>query len=138
MGTFTPLISNARVVAVDVAHRRLTVTLPSTQTVSVRMGLHGPADGLRVNHPAMPGRGTEGIVLFPFGDNRNGVWICSLYVQQMDALTSDTDQFLEYNSHRSGHWRMLDGQGNFTESFADGSSLVVGCGAARSATYGPE
>jgi len=61
MGTFTPLVSNARVIAVDPARRRLTVTLPSTQTVSVRMGVHGPADGLRVSHPAMPGRGTEGI-----------------------------------------------------------------------------
>lgn len=135
MGNRTPLVSNARVIAVDPLHRRLTVTLPSTQVVIVRMGISGPADGLRVSHSAMPGRGTEGIVLFPAGDNRNGIWICSLYVQQMDALTNDTDPFMEYNSHWSGHWHMLDGQGNFTEAFADGSFLQVGAGTAAPQTF---
>jgi phage baseplate assembly protein gpV len=129
------MISNARVIAVDVPERRLTVTLPSGQLVSVRMGIHGPADGLRVSHPAMPGRGTEGVVLFPAGDNRNGIWICSIYAQQMDALTTTTDQFLEYNSHWSGHYHLLDGQGNFTESFADGSFLQIGTTTAPPVTY---
>jgi phage baseplate assembly protein gpV len=131
----TPTISNARVIAVDVPQRRLTVTLPSGQLVSVRMGIHGPADGLRVKHDAMPGRGTEGVVLFPGGDNRNGIWICSIYAQQMDALTTSTDQFLEYNSHWSGHFHLLDGQGNFTESFADGTFLQIGTTTAPPATY---
>lgn len=99
------------------------------------MGIHGPADGLRVSHKAMPGRGTEGLVVFPAGDNRNGIWICSLYVQQMDSLTSDTDQFLEYESHWSGHLHLLDGQGNFTEAFADGSFLQIGAGTTPPATY---
>jgi phage baseplate assembly protein gpV len=135
MRSRTPLISNARVIAVDVPQRRLTVTLPSTQVASVRMGYHGPADGLRVKHDAMPGRGTEGIVVFPAGDNRNGIWICSIYAQQMDALTTSTDQFMEYNSHWSGHFHLLDGEGNFTESFADGSFLQVGSGTTVPATY---
>ena len=135
MRSRTPLISNARVIAVDVPQRRLTVTLPSTQVASVRMGYHGPADGLRVKHAAMPGRGTEGIVVFPAGDNRNGIWICSIYAQQMDALTTSTDQFMEYNSHWSGHFHLLDGEGNFTELFADGSFLQVGSGTTVPATY---
>jgi phage baseplate assembly protein gpV len=124
----TPLISNARVISVDVPNRRLWVTLPSTQIVSVRMSYEGAADGLRVNHKAMPGRGTEGIVVFPGADNRNGFWLKSIYAQASDALTTDTDQFLEYDSHWSGHFHMLDGSGNFTESFADGSFLQVGSG----------
>lgn len=131
----TPGISNARVISVDVPNRRLIVSLPSTQIVAVQMGIHGPADGLRVNHTAMPGRGTEGIVLFPAGDNRNGVWLCSVYAQQMDALTTDTDQFLEYRSHWSGDWEMLDQAGNWTHSFADGSFLQIGSGVTKPATF---
>jgi hypothetical protein len=128
MGNRTPLISNARVIAVDPAHRRLTVNLPSTQIITVRMAYAGPADGLRVNHKAMPGRGTEGIVVFPGGDNRNGFWLGSIYASAMDALTTDTDQFMEYDSHWSGHFRLLDQGGNLTESFADGSFQQVGAG----------
>lgn len=130
----TPHISNARVLAVDVPNRRLTVSLPSTQIVSVRMSYDGPADGLRVSHKAMPGRGTEGIVVFPAGDNRNGFWLRSIYTQAMDALTTETDQFLEYDSHWSGHYRILDQHGNKTESYADGSFLQVGAGTVPPAT----
>lgn len=124
----TPPISNARVISVDVPGRRLWVTLPSTQIVSVRTTYPGPADGLRVNHKALPGRGTSGIVVFPGGDNRNGFWLCAIYEQAMDALTTQTDQFLEYDSHWSGHWHMLDQTGNVTESFADGSYFLAGSG----------
>lgn len=131
----TPEISNARVISVDVPHRRLWVTLPSTQIVSVRTSYDGPADGLRVSHKALPGRGTEGIVVFPGGDNRNGFWLKSIYASAMDALTTDTDQFLEYDSHWSGHYHVLDQNGNFTESFADGSFLQVGTGTAPPPTF---
>lgn len=131
----TPLISNARVVAVDPRHRRLTVTLPSTQIVTVRDTYDGPADGLRVNHKALPGRGTEGIVCFPAGDNRNGFWLGSIYTQASDALTTDTDQFMEYNSHWSGHFHILDQFGNYTESFADGSFLQAGSGTTVPPTF---
>lgn len=131
----TPLISNARVIAVDVAHRKLTVTLPSAQQVVVRTTYDGPADGLRVSHKALPGRGTEGIVVFPGGDNRNGFWLKSLYASAMDALTTDTDQFMEYDSHWSGHFHILDQSGNYTESFADGSFLQAGSGTTVPPTF---
>jgi hypothetical protein len=103
--------------------------------VSVRTSYDGPADGLRVSHKALPGRGTEGIVVFPGGDNRNGFWLKSIYASAMDALTTDTDQFLEYDSHWSGHYHILDQNGNFTESFADGSFLQVGTGTAPPPTF---
>lgn len=74
------------------------------------------------------------MVLFPGGDNRNGFWIGSVYAQAMDALTTDTDQFLEYDSHWSGHYHLLDGGGNYTESFADGSFIQVGSGTTVPAT----
>ncbi len=98
------------------------------------MAYHGPADGLRVSHKAMPLRGTSGLVVFPGGDNRNGFWIGAIYEQAMDALTTDTDQFLEYDSHWSGHWHLLDQHGNVTESYADGSFVQIGSGTAPPAT----
>lgn len=121
----TSVLTSARVLAVDVPNRRLIVDLPSRQIVVVRMLIHGPADGLRVSHPAMPGRYTQGLVVFPSGDNRNGVWIGSLYMSQLDALSTDTDQFLEYNSHWSGSYEMLDGEGRWTKWFPDGTYLQV-------------
>lgn len=131
----TPTISNARVLAVDVANRRLTVSLPSRQIVVVRMLIHGPADGVRVVHTAMPGRFTEGLVVFPAGDNRNGIWIGAIYASQMDALTTNEDPFLEYNSHWSGAFEMMDGKGQWTKSFPDGTYVQVGDNTAKPATF---
>jgi hypothetical protein len=135
MLAMTPVLTNARVLAVDVKNRRLTVDLPSRQVVVVRMLIHGPADGVRVTHPAMPGRFTEGLVVFPAGDNRNGIWLGSIYSSQMDALTTDTDEFLEYSSHWSGAYEMLDGQGRWTKSFPDGTYIQVSDGTAKPPTY---
>lgn len=120
-----PLITNARVLSVDPVNRRLVVGLPSQQMVTVRMLVHGPADGVRVSHGAMPGRFTEGVVLFPFGDNRNGIWIGSIYASQDDAYTTETDQFAEYNSHWSGYYDYLDGNGQSVVSWPDGTYLLV-------------
>lgn len=131
----TPTISNARVIAVDVPNRRLTVELPSRQVVTVRMMFHGPADGVRVGHPAMPGRFTDGIVVFPVNDNRNGFWLGSVYMSQMDALTTNTDQFLEYNSHWSGAYEMMDGEGRWTKSFPDGTFIQCSDGTTKPTTF---
>lgn len=121
----TPAITSARVLAVDIPSRRLVVELPSRQVVKVRMLHHGPADGLRVSHSAMPGRFTYGLVIFPGGDNRSGFWVGSFYGAQEDALATDTDQFLEYNSHWSGAYEVLDGEGRWTKAFPDGTFIQV-------------
>lgn len=131
----TPTISDARVLAVDVQNRRLTVELPSRQIVVVRMLIHGPADGVRVNHPAMPGRFTDGLVLFPVNDNRNGFWIGSVYKSQTDALTTNDDPFLEYNSHWSGAYEWMDGKGQWTKSFPDGTYIQVSDSTTKPTTY---
>lgn len=97
--------------------------LPSRQIVTVQMLIHGPADGVRISHPAMPGRYTHGIVIFPAGDSINGFWIGAFNSSQEDALTTDTDQFMEYNSHWSGAWELLDQEGKWTKSFPDGTYI---------------
>lgn len=106
---------------------RLVVDIPSAQVLGlgVRMLIHGPADGVRVNHAALPGRGTWGIVVFPYGDPRNGLWIGSFYPSQQTAYTSIDDPFLEYNSHFSGAYETLDQTGQWTKSFPDGTFIQV-------------
>lgn len=118
-----PILQEGRVIAVDIPNRRLTVELPSTQAVQVRMGYHGPADGARVSHRPMPGRGTWGLCAFPYGENRTGIWVCSHYPSFIDAVSTDTDQFMEYDSHFSGAWEMMDGTGQWTKSLPDGTFI---------------
>lgn len=121
-----PWISEGQVVAVDPRRRRLTVQLASAQQIEVRMGYHGPADAVRVSHRPMPGRGTWGLIVFPDGkDNRNGVWICASYPAFVDALTTDDDQFMDYESHWSGAYEVMDQQGRWTKSFPDGTFIQV-------------
>ena len=90
------------------------------------MGYHGPADAVRVSHRPMPGRGTWGLIAFPDGkDNRNGVWVCATYPAFVDALTTDTDQFMDYESHWSGAYEVMDQEGRWTKSFPDGTYIQV-------------
>jgi hypothetical protein len=107
----------------------------------VRMGYVGPADTLRIRQRPLPTRGSWGLIAFPYGDIRNGVWICTILPSLADALTStasgvsDLDPFIDYESHYSGFWKMLDGLGQLSMQFPDGSSFVVGSGTALPTTY---
>lgn len=102
----------------------------------VMVGTHGPNDALRVNAPELPGRGTWGLIAFPHGDSRNGVWICSYNTNSLDAFTGAAgDTAVRYRSHLSGHWDMVDQNGNTAEQWPDGSSLVVGNGGTLPSTF---
>jgi hypothetical protein len=102
----------------------------------VLVGTHGPNDGLRVNQMELPGRGTWGLIAFPHGDARNGIWICSYNTNALDAFSSGpSDTAMRYRSHFSGHWDMLDNAGNAAEVWPDGSSMVVGNGGAVPTAY---
>ena len=99
----------------------------SGPTLPVDVGTHGPRDGLRVEQPPLPTKGTRGLIAFPHGDHRNGIWICSISGPLHDALTSRNGlENVSYQSHFSGFWRMLDEGGNLTIAWPDGSSLTVG------------
>jgi hypothetical protein len=116
-----------RVISQDPANHAVWVMFPSTQmpAISVKIGLRGAADAFRINHASLPSRGTYGVVGFLAGDNRSGVWLCSLYVQQMDALTTDSDPTLDYHSHWSGYYDLINENGDLAQSFPDGTFLVV-------------
>ena len=76
----TPWCALAQVTAQDPDNGALTVIFRSGQLpgLPVKYGYQGPADALRISQPPLPGRGTWGLVAFPNGDIRNGIWICSI------------------------------------------------------------
>lgn len=97
--------------------------------IPVKVLYNGAADALRINQKPLPGIGTHGTVIFPYGDARNGEWLGATYPSGMDAIQSDgtdTAPFVDYESHYSGYWKLLDGLGQLATVFPDGSSFTVG------------
>lgn len=130
-----PSFQECQVFSVDPNKRRVTVLTASGQQVEVRMGYPGPADAVRVAHHALPGRGSWGLCAFPYGDNRVGIWVCGTYPHLEDALTTETDPFMEYNSHWSGAYEMMDQSGQWIKSFPDGTFLQVSGSATKPKMY---
>jgi hypothetical protein len=96
-------------------------------TVPVTVLTHGPRDALRIKQPPLPTKGTRGLVLFPRGDPRNGVWIGAVDGPMNDASATQVGmENIDYESHFSGYWRMLDESGNLTVTWPDGSNVSVG------------
>lgn len=128
-----PLIGIARVTAHD-PPRRVQVVFGSTgqqPSFTVQMGLDY-GDTLRVRQKPLPSLGSWGVIAFPRGDYRNGVWLCTYLQSQMDALTyagQKTDPFIDMEAHYSGYWRQLDGKGQESKQWPDGSFFNASSGA---------
>ena len=93
------------------------------------------ADGVRVRQKPLPQIGTWGVVIFPYGDLRNGIWLGAYYPSLVDALTTTqasgqaaTDPFIDYEASFSGDWWVLDGLGNYAKQWADSSWFVAASG----------
>lgn len=104
--------------------------------------LRDSAGALQTRQKPLPQLGSWGIVLFPRGDLRNGIWLGSYYASKLDALTltgpsgaAPTDPFIDYEAHYSGAWRLLDGLGNVAQQFADGSWMTFASGVGLPTTY---
>ncbi len=135
-----PPITVAQVVQQDADGGGLTVVLKASgqaPTYSVRVLYYGAADALRIKQHALPSRGTWGLVAFPYGDSRNGVWLGSILPAGMDAITTTTagsgtsaatDPFIDYEAHFSGFMKMLDGMGNYAAEWPDGSYVIGASG----------
>lgn len=106
--------------------------------------LHDQADALRVRQRPLPVPGSWGLVAFPYGDVRNGVWLGAVYPSLIDALTTTdasgaaangTDPYIDYMSHFSGYWFMRDGMGNAAEQYPDGSYMLAASGTTLPTVY---
>ncbi len=116
----------------------LLVMLPSGQFITnpIRVLKSGPCDGLRIHQTALPGRGTWGLVLFPYDDDRNGVWIGAFEANLIDAITTTAGEpFTEYSAHWSGAWELMQDDGEWCKSFPDGTYVVVASGTIKPTTY---
>lgn len=122
-------LAHAQVMAQDADDRTLTILLRDGQMLSHVPVLHyGPADGVRINQAALPGRGNVGVVALLNGDINSAVWLGAFQSALMDAIGSPTDPFLEYLSHYSGYWSSLTSSGATTQVWPDGTQMVVGTG----------
>jgi hypothetical protein len=107
----------------------------------VQMGRDWAA-GPSARQKPLPQIGTWGLVSFPEDDLRNGVWICSYYPSQIDALTTTqasgfaaTDPHIDYNAHFSGDWSLLNGSGFYSKQWVDGSYLTIASGVGLPPVY---
>ncbi len=135
-----PLITVGQVVAQDPDGGGVTVVLRTTGQAPgypVRMLYNGPADSLRIEQQPLPGRGTWGIVAFPYNDPRNGIWLGSFFPSQIDAIANLTEgsgpvdaneSNIKYSAHFSGYYTLLDQVGQSATVYPDGSFAIVGSG----------
>lgn len=137
-----PLVTTGQVVSQDPDGGGVNVVLKTSlggPSIAVRM-TYEYADPLRIKQSPLPVKGTWGILLFPYGDIRNGFWLRSYLPSQQDAINSSsptsapgnaiTDAFQDYEAHWSGWWRLLDAKGQETIVWPDGTTLVIGLGTA--------
>lgn len=133
----------AQVVAAEAPWRVLVSYKSSQQGPSFPVQVLRPyIDGLRVRQHPLPVPGSWGLIAFPYGDTRNGIWLGAIAPSQIDALTLTTsgtasalDPYIDYESHFSGYWWLRDGSGNYAEQFPDGSYLTVASGTALPKTF---
>ncbi|MDE2233362.1 MAG: hypothetical protein KGJ90_04610 [Patescibacteria group bacterium] len=138
-----PALTVCQVIAHDPANGGLVVLLTASAQLPgfpIKVGYDGPADALRVRQKPLPGIGTWGIVAFPRGDIRNGIWLRSYYPSLVDAIhysndPGGRDPFIDYESHFSGFWSLMDGYGNTAAQWPDGSYVTFGSGTTLPTIY---
>lgn len=121
-----PLLSQAWVTGRDASKRTLYVRLSSTQGTGIPVGIgyHGPADDLRVDQKPLPRIGTMGLVAFPYGDARNGIWIQSIYGAGNAATMPNGDGRLR--TEWTGEVEYMSDSGDYYHRFPDGSYFTLG------------
>jgi len=105
----------------------VSVVLPSSQGPAIAVKILEPwLDGVRVCQNPLPTRGTYGVIAFPFGDDRNGVWLGAYAPALMDAVNAMNDPFQEYKAYGSNVYSLLDGAANFLWSHPSVTSQSPG------------
>lgn len=128
-----PLITQGQITAIDPPNGVMVLLKNVGQMGSYRCSiLRDYADAVRVRQKPMPQLGTWGLVIFPSGDLRNGVWMGSYYPSLMDALTTTqasgfapTDPYLDYEATFPGEWWLLDGKGHYAKQWTDSSYFTA-------------
>lgn len=127
-----PSIATATVISQDPDNYALNVSLHGyfgTQMpgVSVQVLTHGPRDGVRGNFPELPLPGQLGVICFPRGDSRSGIWVGAISPALNDASTLapglGTAQFA---AHFGGGVSSRSRDGSLYEELPDGTTILIG------------
>ena len=135
---FFPLLAIGTVVSHHPERHAVYVMLRSGQMPGnpIPVAIDGPADAVRVSYGELPSKGTWGLIAFPNNDPRNGVWVCSYYSQNQDAITNGpTDAFTSYKTEWSGYWEHRDSAGNDTKVYPDGTRITCSATGEAPTTY---
>lgn len=127
-----PPIAHAVVTSIDPDNYAVNVMIlgfggGQMPSLPVRVASHGPRDGVRGNFPELPQIGNWGIVAFPRGDIRNGVWMGTFEPASVDASPNQAGKVSpSYHAHYSGGWSIHQPDGTAAMVLADGTSLLAG------------
>jgi len=130
-----PLLTSAIVIGYNEEQHSVFVSFEASYAgpgYPVRVG--SPySDGVRIRQNPLPIRGTWGLVAFPYGDDRSGIWICAINPNLVDAINAtagDPGQF--YESMPCDIYSLIDKSANFlwshpspTGGSPDGTFIVI-------------
>lgn len=135
-----PPLAIATVVSQDGDSYGVNVILDGTMagqmpSLPVSVGTHGPRDALRGQWPGLPTKGTRGLVVFPRGDVRNGIWICAVAGPFNDSSAHVPGaENIHYEARYSGYWNWQDEQGQEATVWPDGTQMLIGPAAVPTVT----
>ena len=109
---------------------------PAAGGLECDVGTDGPRDGQRGHYPPLPTPGTRGLISFPRGDLRSGVWLKSIRGPLLDANhgTDGKGHFAASQAMPSGTWSYDDETGQHATVYPDGTTLLVGFSTAPTLT----
>lgn len=94
--------------------------------VPCRILSHGPDDAYRTEQAPLPAVGTHGLVVAVHGDSRNLMWLGSYHPALNHARTTiEGSGDVTYSAKQSGHWHLIDNNGQETTSYPDGTTITV-------------
>jgi hypothetical protein len=96
-------------------------------TLPVQVLTPGPRDAVTGTFGPLPTVGTHGIVIFPSGDHRNGMWLGAFDPALPTAAAhAPGSSAMEYAAHYGGGWSRRSQTGVVEEILPDGSRIALG------------
>jgi len=101
---------------------------PAAGGLECDVGTDGPRDAQRGDYPPLPTPGTRGLISFPRGDLRSGVWVRSIRGPLLDVNhgIDGKGHFASSSAMPSGTCQYHSETGQFALVFPDGTEVLVG------------
>ena len=133
-----PSIATAQVIGYSEENHSVFVTLEASSSgpsYQVKV-LERYSDGARIQQNPLPVRGSWGLVLFPYGDDRNGVWIGAFPPALVDAINAVAGDYGEYyESYPSDVYKLIDADANMLVSHPSGTWWAINQNGTKPTVY---